>query len=151
MAFVHLGCILPLMMTFVIALSVCICSGVGGCLWPNSSRMILMYTALRAMMWSPARSALVADNMRFFMMCAMFNAAPLFGGMVVSLDRKNVPQLCCMLWVHSSSLCCCVLLIPYHWCDKRVLHPPVWLDNRGVEEFAAFYLWSVLTIGMQWH
>ena len=36
------------------------------------------------------------------------------------------------------------------WHDKRVLHPPVWLDNQGVEVFAAPYLWSVLTIGMQW-
>ena len=48
MAFVCLGCILPLMMASDIALSVC--SGVGGCVWPNSSRMILIYTASRAMM-----------------------------------------------------------------------------------------------------
>ena len=48
MAFDRLGCILPLMTASAIALSVC--SGVGGCLWPNSSRMILMYTASRAMM-----------------------------------------------------------------------------------------------------
>ncbi len=41
------------------------------------------------------------------------------------LVGKSVPWPCCMLWVHSSSLCCCVLLIPYRWRDKRVLHPPV--------------------------
>jgi len=67
------------------------------------------------------------------------------------LIGKNVPRLCCMLWVHSSSFRRCVLLTPYRWCDKRVLHPPVWLDNWGVEVFAASYLWLVLTIGMWWH
>ena len=35
------------------------------------------------------------------------------------------------------------LLIPYCWRGKRVLHPLVWLDNRGVEVFTASYLWSV--------
>ena len=38
----------------------------------------------------------------------------------------------------------------YRWRDKRVLHPPVWLDNWGVEVFVASYLWLVLTIGMRW-
>ena len=89
MAFVRLGCILPFMTASAIALSVC--SGVGGCLWPNSSSMILMYTASRAMMYSPASAASVADDMTFLMMCAMFNTAPLLGGMVVSLDRKKCP------------------------------------------------------------
>ncbi len=56
------------------------------------------------------------------------------------LIGKNVPRLCCVLWVHSSSSCCCVLLIPYCWCDKRVLHPLVWLDYWGVEVFVASYL-----------
>ncbi len=89
MVFVCLGCFLLFMMVSAIVLSVC--SGVGGCLCPNSSSMILMYTALRAMMYSPANSALVADDMTFLMMCAIFNTAPLFGGMGVSLDRKKCP------------------------------------------------------------
>ena len=37
---------------------------------------------------------------------------------------KNVLRLCFVLWVHLSSSRCCVLLIPYCWRDKRVLHPP---------------------------
>ncbi len=49
MALVCLGCTLPLMMPSVIALSVF--SGVGGCMCPSSSRMILMKTALRAIMY----------------------------------------------------------------------------------------------------
>ena len=57
----------------------------------SSSNMILMYTASRAIMCSPASSALVADDITFFMICAMFNTAQLFGGMGVSLDRKKCP------------------------------------------------------------
>ncbi len=89
MALVHLGCILPFMTASPIELTVC--SGGGGCLCPNSSSMILMYTVLRAIMYSPASSASVADDMIFLMMCTMFSTAPLFGGMVVSLDRKKCP------------------------------------------------------------
>ena len=57
------------------------------------------------------------------------------------LIGKNVPRLWCMLWVHSSSSRCCVLLIPYRWRDKIVLHPPVWLDNRGVNSLTAIRFW----------
>ena len=89
MAFVRLGCILPLITASAMALSVC--SGVGGCLCPNSSNMILMYTASRAIMYNPANSASVADDITFLMMCAMFSTAPLFGGIGVSLDRKKCP------------------------------------------------------------
>jgi hypothetical protein len=53
--------------------------------------MILMYTALHAMMYCFASSALVADDMMFLMMCTMFYTARLFGVMVVSLDRKKCP------------------------------------------------------------
>ncbi len=88
-ALVLFGCILPLMTASAIALSVCI--GVGGCLWPNSLSIILMYTASRAMMYSPTSSALVADDVTFLIMCAMLSTAPLFGGMVVSLERKKCP------------------------------------------------------------
>ncbi len=89
MALVCLGCTLPFMTASAIALSVCI--GVGGCLCPNSSSMILMYTALRTIMYSPTSSTLVANDMTFLMMCAMFSTAPFFGGMVVSFDRKKCP------------------------------------------------------------
>jgi hypothetical protein len=53
--------------------------------------MILMYTTLRAILYSPANSTLVADNMTFLSMCAMLSTAPLFGGPVVSLERKKCP------------------------------------------------------------
>jgi hypothetical protein len=60
--------------------------------------MILMYTASRAIMYSPASSTLVANDMTFLMMCAMFSTAPLFGGTVVSFDRKKCPPaLLCAL------------------------------------------------------
>jgi hypothetical protein len=43
-----------------IALS--ICNGVGGCAQPSSSSLILMYTALQAIMHRAASSALVLDD-----------------------------------------------------------------------------------------
>ncbi len=89
MALVCLGCTLPLMTPSAIALSVC--SGVGGCACPSSSRIILMKTASHAIMYRPASSASVAEDIMFLMMCAMFRIAQLFGGTVVSLERKKCP------------------------------------------------------------
>lgn len=86
-ALVRFGCIFPLMTASAIALSVW--SGVGGCLCPNLSSIILMYTASHAMMNKPASSASVADDMTF--LSAMLSIAPLLGGIVVSLDRKKCP------------------------------------------------------------
>jgi hypothetical protein len=89
MALLCLGCTFQLITLSAIALSVC--NGVGGCSWPNSSSMILMYTALQAIMFRLANSALVANGVAFLMICAMFSTAPLFGGTVVSLERKKCP------------------------------------------------------------
>ncbi len=89
MALVRLGCILPFTTASAIALSVCI--GVGGCVWPNSSKTLRMYTASRSMMYSVANSASVADDMTFLMMCAMLRMAPLFGGSSESKDMKKWP------------------------------------------------------------
>jgi hypothetical protein len=88
-ALVRLGCILPLMTASAIALLVY--RGIGGCLCPNSLSIILMYTALCAMMQSPASFALVANEMTFLIMCAMLSTAPLFGDTVVLLERKKCP------------------------------------------------------------
>ncbi len=89
MAFVRFDCTLPLITASAIELSVC--SGVGGCLCPNSSRMILMYTASLAIMYSPADSTSVAEDIMCLIMWAMFSTTPLFGGIGVSLDRKKCP------------------------------------------------------------
>ncbi len=60
-------------------------------MWPGSSSVILMYTTLRAIMYRPANSALVADGITFFMICVMFSIFPLFGGTVVTHERKKCP------------------------------------------------------------
>ena len=147
MVLVRLGRMLPFMTASAIAFSVC--GGVGGCVCPNSSSMILIYTALCAIMYSPASSASVADDMTFLMMCAMFGIAPLFGGMVVLLVERSVPRLCCVLWASSTSLHCCVLLIPCCLHDKRARRLPAWPDNRGVEGSAASCIQSVWMSVMQ--
>ena len=88
-ALVRLGVIFPLYILSAAALSVC--SGMAGCGCPISLRMILMYTASLAMMYSAASSASVADVMTCLMMCAILSTAPLFCGMVALLDRKKCP------------------------------------------------------------
>jgi hypothetical protein len=110
MAFVCFDCTLPLITASAIELLVC--SGVGGCLCPISSRMILMYTASLAIMYSPTNSASVAKDILCLIMWEMLSTAPLFGGIGVSLDRKkNVRLLNFVPWVCLCSLRCCVLPI----------------------------------------
>ena len=75
----------------VSAIALSVCRGVGGCLCPSSLLMILMNTALCAIMYSPASSTSVADDMTFLIMCAIMSTTPLFGGMVVLLERKKCP------------------------------------------------------------
>ncbi len=89
--FCSVDCTLPLITASAIELLVC--SSVGGCLCPVSSRMILMYTASLAIMYSPANSVSVDEDITCLIMWAMFSTALLFGGIGVSLDRKNCPQL----------------------------------------------------------
>ncbi len=48
-------------------------------------------------MYRPASSALVAEDITFLMMCAMFSTAPLFGGTVVLFERKKCPPA----WLHT--------------------------------------------------
>ena len=83
-AFVRFGCTFLLVTASTIALLVC--TGVGGCLCPISSRMIRMYIALQAIMYSALSSASVADVITCLIMCAMMSTALLLGGIVVLLD-----------------------------------------------------------------
>ena len=84
-AFVCFGCIFPLHTASDIALSVC--NGVGGCLCPISSKIILIYTASRAQ--SAASSDSSAGVMARLIICAMLRIVPLFFGIVSSLDKKD--------------------------------------------------------------
>ena len=86
-AFFHFGCILPLHTESAIALSVCIEFVVWLC--PISSSIILMYTALRAMMYSAASLASVADVMTCLIMLVMLRIAPLFCVIFDSLDKNK--------------------------------------------------------------
>ena len=89
MAFVCFGCILPLMTASAIELSVC--SGVGGCLCPISSKMILMYSASLAIRYKATNYASVADDITYFIMWTMLRTATLFFSMMKSLDKKKWP------------------------------------------------------------
>ena len=87
--FLCFGCIFPLHAVSAITLSVC--NGIGGCLCPISSKIILMYTASRSMMYSAVSSASVADVMTCLIMCAILIIAPLFCGIVALLDKNKCP------------------------------------------------------------
>ena len=81
------GCIFLLHTVYSITLSVF--NGVGGCLCPLSSYTTIMYTALRVMMYSADRSTSVDDVMTCLIMWEMLRIAPLFCGIVVSLDKNK--------------------------------------------------------------
>ena len=75
-AFVCFGFIFPLHTASAITFYGC--NGIGGCLCPISSKIMLVYTALRAMMYSADISDSVADVMTCFIVCAMLRTVPLF-------------------------------------------------------------------------
>ena len=56
---------------------------------PISSKIILIYMASRAMMYSATSLDSVADVMTCLIMWAMLIIAPLFCGIVASLDKKK--------------------------------------------------------------
>ena len=87
--FVLLGWTFPFTTPSAIELSVC--SGVGDCLYPISSRMMRIYTASCAIMYSAANSASVAEDMTCLMICAMLSTAPLLWGTDESVERKKCP------------------------------------------------------------
>ena len=86
-AFVRFGCILTFTTASSIELSVC--NGVGGCLCPISSKMVLMYTASLSIMYNATNYDSVADDMTCFIMCNMLRNDLLFCGMVEPLDREK--------------------------------------------------------------
>ena len=86
MAFVRLGFTFPFVTASAIKLLVC--SGVGGSVCPISASMILMYTALRVIMYKPANLDSAADDITCLIMCAMLRTSPLFFGMVLLLERN---------------------------------------------------------------
>ena len=73
------------------AIELSVWSGVGDCLCPISLRMMRMYTASRATMYSAAKSASVAEDMTCLMICAMLSTAPLLWGTEESAERKKFP------------------------------------------------------------
>eukprot|EP00956_Cyclotella_meneghiniana_P040232 scaffold190159_cov36-Cyclotella_meneghiniana.AAC.1 len=68
MALVRLGWTRELMMPSAVEVSVWI--GVGGCLWPISSRIFLSSTPLRAFVYNAPISASAADDMTALMIDA---------------------------------------------------------------------------------
>ena len=58
---------------------------------PFLPKIIMMYTASPAMMCKASNYASVADDITCFIIWDMLRTAPLFCGMVESLDRKKLP------------------------------------------------------------
>ena len=77
------------MMPSVVELLVCM--GVGGCLWPNSSRIFRSSTALRALIYNAPILASAADDVTAFMILATLWIAPLLGGEGNIFQKKVVP------------------------------------------------------------
>ena len=93
MAIVLFGCILPLTTPSAIEFSICNGVGVGGYGCPISSRIILMYTDSRTIMYSAANSTPVAYGMVCLIMCATLSMAPLLVDTSTPLERKKWPPV----------------------------------------------------------
>ncbi len=88
----------------------------------------------------------------FFMMCAMFRIAPLFGGAVVyHLKGRSVHPLGFVLLACSNSLHCCVLLAPCCLRGRRVRRLHAWPGNQGAAVFVTLCLQLVWMTVMLWH
>ena len=68
-----------------------VCTGVGDCLWPISSRAWRAGTASQQLTKRAVSSASAAEDMTGFMIWVMVMTAQLFGGVLVSLDMKKCP------------------------------------------------------------
>ena len=88
MALVRLVCMLFLIRPAAVALSVC--SFVGCCLWPSALSVLHIATASRALVYSAAISASVADAITFFIICETAWTAP-FRWYIGGDDKKKWP------------------------------------------------------------
>ena len=85
----RLGCRFLVTKPRAVVLSVMI--GVGGWMWPISSRSILAGMACLEFKNNAPISASAAEDMTFLMICAMLWKAPLFGGHFELSDMKKCP------------------------------------------------------------
>ena len=65
--------------------------GVGGCLWPISSTVVIAGISCHELIYSAPISASSAEVITFFMICAMVNTAPLFDGFAAFFYMKKCP------------------------------------------------------------
>jgi hypothetical protein len=98
MAFVRFCLIVPLLYPVAVVLSVF--SGVGGCLCPNSSNVVLRTAPYFAFMKTAPFSASAADDITCLSTLLTIKMAPFvsFLSFLTVLPCKRTPQLC--FWLH---------------------------------------------------
>jgi hypothetical protein len=116
MAFVRFCFIVPLLYPVAVVLSVSI--GVGGCLCPNSSNVVLRTAPSLAFIKTAPISASAAEDITFLRTLLMIKIAPFvsFLSVFVSLPMQNNPLPC--FWLHflkdKRHHCGCVISCQMH-------------------------------------
>ncbi len=107
--------------------------------------------ASRAIMYRPASSVLVAEDITF-LWCVLCSVLPhCLVGQLYCLKGRSVRPLGFVLLACSSSWHCCVLLAPCRLHGRRVRRLLAWPDNRRVVVFVALCLQLVWMIVILWH
>ncbi len=139
MTFDALGRIL--LVSSVCAIELSVWMGVCGCKCPISLSVCRMDTAILALMNSAPNSASVADDITAFIICEIFNTAPLLMGISSKPAMNSGRRLCCKLLVprgrthHCGLRVSCCLHGKLQWLRLARPHSP---RNAGI--FACFFL-----------
>ena len=113
--------------------------GVRGWGWPISTSVVCCGTASFALMNIATIPASTADVITALMICAMFNTAPLFAGMVASFDRKNSLPHGCRLPVLWGTKHSCGVLVACRLHGMLRQPPLVTLCNWGIAWLFSWY------------
>ena len=150
MDFFLLVCTFPLQNALAVELSVC--SGVGGCLCPSSSSIILK--CIRPLLpWCKALQVLLLSLMSWRVLwCVLCSTLTHYYVVLLTrLTRKNVllpgfsPAVC------FSSLRRCGRQVSWRSRCMWLLLPPEFLGNLIIAASVAFFLLLVVMTGIQWH
>ena len=90
-------------------------NAVGGCLCPISSSIILMYTASRAKMYNAASASSVDNLLTCLIMWAVLRIAPLFCGILASLNKKMTACSTSCFWF--AQVTCIAVDCKFHVAD----------------------------------
>ena len=141
--FVAFRMILFVMTPNTIKLSVCTC--VGGCGCPSLMSVCCMGAACFALRKRAPSSASAANYMIAFLLVLCLGMCHCLQGKHKWWKGKNVPQLCCVFFVHLSMMHHCEPRPPSHLLCRLILHCCLMLHNPEIAlYFSSLSFWLCL-------